>query len=177
MNSTLLSVIIPVYNVEMYLATSLDSVVGAEGDNVEIIIVNDGSTDNSLVVCNDYEKKYDNVRVICQENQGLSGARNTGILNATGEYILFLDSDDFLKSGELSRIITDISKEKKDFFLVHTRFLIGLHGTPPQMVYSGISLVTTLPAPMTQPFPIWTPAVMTEQAPTHTSSSIITSAS
>lgn len=117
MNSTLLSIVIPVYNVERYLATCLDSVVGAERDKVEIIVVNDGSTDNSLVVCNEYEKKYDNVRVICQDNQGLSGARNTGIQNATGEYILFLDSDDFLKAGVLSRIITDIIKMKKDFFL------------------------------------------------------------
>lgn len=117
MNSTLLSIVIPVFNVEKYLTTCLDSVVGSERHNVEVIVVNDGSTDNSLVVCNDYDKKYDNVRVICQENQGLSGARNTGIQNAAGEYILFLDSDDFLKGGELSRIITDISKERKDFFL------------------------------------------------------------
>lgn len=117
MNNKLLSIVIPVYNVEKYLATCLDSVVGYNDDNVEIIIVNDGSTDNSLHLCQKYKSNYDKIILIDQANQGLSGARNTGIMNATGDYILFLDSDDFIREGTLDSIINDINRNRRDFYL------------------------------------------------------------
>ena len=88
------SVIIPVYNVEKYLERCLDSVVTQDYNDFEVIIVDDGSTDESGEICDRYAKEYDNIRVIHQSNMGLSGARNTGIKNSGGEYILFLDSDD-----------------------------------------------------------------------------------
>lgn len=113
----ILSIIIPVYNVESYIKECLDSIVKYIGNDVEIIIVNDGSTDGSLIICEDYESKYNDVRVITQTNQGLSGARNTGIKYSQGDYILFLDSDDFLKESTLKSIIADINKEEKDFYL------------------------------------------------------------
>jgi len=113
----ILSIVIPVYNVESYLNECLDSIVNKQTDDIEIIIINDGSTDGSLAICEKYEKNYSNIRVISQINQGLSGARNTGIKNAKGEYILFLDSDDFMKEGTLDSIIADIRKGEKDFFL------------------------------------------------------------
>lgn len=117
MNRKVLSIVIPVYNVENYLKVCLDSIVYYDNDNIEIVIVNDGSTDNSLCICQDYASKYSNIVLINQNNQGLSGARNTGIMNASGDFILFLDSDDFLKKGVLTNIISDIKKENRDFYL------------------------------------------------------------
>ena len=95
MNSDLVSIIIPVYNVEKYLKKCLDSVINQTYKNIEIIIINDGSTDNSLKICQNYEKKYSNIKVINQNNQGLSAARNKGIDESKGKYITFIDSDDY----------------------------------------------------------------------------------
>lgn len=90
------SVIIPVYNVEKYLPKCLDSVIGQTYKNLEIICVNDGSPDNSAAILESYAEKDGRIRIINQENTGLSGARNTGIEAATGDYIVFLDSDDWM---------------------------------------------------------------------------------
>ena len=90
------SVIIPVYNVEKYLPKCLDSVIGQTYKNLEIICVNDGSPDNSVDILESYAEKDSRIIIINQENTGLSGARNTGIEVATGDYIIFLDSDDWM---------------------------------------------------------------------------------
>lgn len=91
-----ITVVIPVYNVEKYLNKCVDSVIAQNFNDFEIILVDDGSTDDSGVLCDDFASKYDFISVIHQENKGLGGARNTGIEAAKGEYILFLDSDDFI---------------------------------------------------------------------------------
>lgn len=91
------SVIIPVYNVEKYLRECLDSVVKQTRKDIEIICVNDGSTDGSLEILQEYAEKDRRIKVISQENKGLSGARNTGVRYARGEYIYFLDSDDYIE--------------------------------------------------------------------------------
>lgn len=91
-----ISIIIPVYNVEAYLGECLDSVIEQDYGNFEVICVNDGSTDNSLAILDEYEKKYDSVYVYTKENGGLSSARNYGMQKANGKYIFFLDSDDML---------------------------------------------------------------------------------
>lgn len=97
------SVIIPVYNVEKYLRRCLDSVVNQNFNDYEVIIVNDGSTDNSLSIAEEYKKNYpDLVNVISQENKGLGAARNSGIDVATGEYLLFVDSDDYIDESLLA---------------------------------------------------------------------------
>ena len=93
------SVIIPVYNVEKYLRECLDSVINQTLKDIEIICIDDGSTDNSLSILKEYAKKDKRIKVINQENKGLSGARNTGIENATGEFIGFVDSDDWIDSN------------------------------------------------------------------------------
>lgn len=93
----LISVVIPVYNVEPYLAECIESVLAQTYSYYEMICVNDGSTDNSLSILNSYAAKYDRIQVINQENRGLSAARNVGMSAAKGDYIFFLDSDDKIK--------------------------------------------------------------------------------
>lgn len=101
----ILSIIIPIYNVEQYLEQCLNSVlVDNYVDNMEVICVNDGSTDNSLGICNLFAERYNNIKLISQPNAGLSAARNTGLKNATGEYVCFLDSDDYLLPNALKQI-------------------------------------------------------------------------
>ena len=89
------SIIIPGYNVEPFLARCLDSVVGQTLRGIEIICVDDGSPDRSIDILNRYAAQDDRIRVISQENRGLGGARNRGFDAATGEFILFVDSDDW----------------------------------------------------------------------------------
>lgn len=90
-----LSIIIPVYNVEKYLNQCVDSILGQNLDSIEIILVDDGSTDGSVAICDSYANDYDFVKVVHKANGGLSSARNTGIDAAKGEYIIFMDSDDW----------------------------------------------------------------------------------
>lgn len=92
----LVSVIVPIYNVEKYLARCLDSIVGQTYQNLEIILVNDGSTDTSGKICRRYAQNDPRIRLFTQENQGLSAARNTGLDHMNGEYIVFVDSDDYI---------------------------------------------------------------------------------
>lgn len=101
----LLSVIVPVYNVEAYLDDCLASICGQSFDDMEIICVNDGSTDDSRAVLACWQERDARICVIDQPNKGLSGARNTGILTANGAYLCFVDSDDELEPGACARIV------------------------------------------------------------------------
>lgn len=92
-----ISVIVPVYNVEPYLRRCVDSILGQTYENLEVILVDDGSSDGSGAVCDEYEAKDSRVRVIHKENGGLSSARNAGIDASTGEYLSFIDSDDWIE--------------------------------------------------------------------------------
>jgi len=102
----LLSIIVPVYNVEQYLPKCLDSLLeqNIATNDYEIIVIIDGSTDRSLVIAKEYADKHQNIKIIIQENQGLSGARNTGINHATGEIIGIINSDDLLLPEAISAI-------------------------------------------------------------------------
>lgn len=91
------SIIIPVYNSESTLKRCIESVINQTYKNIEILIINDGSKDKSLNIMNEYKNKDERIIVINQKNKGLSGARNTGVNNATGNYITFIDSDDYIK--------------------------------------------------------------------------------
>ena len=91
------SIIIPVYNSESTLKRCIESVINQTYKNIEILIINDGSKDKSLNIMNEYKNKDERIIVINQKNKGLSGARNTGVNNATGDYITFIDSDDYIK--------------------------------------------------------------------------------
>ncbi len=92
---TLISVIVPVYNVEPYLRRCIDSILSQTFTDFELILVDDGSTDNCPFICDDYAQKDSRIHVIHQDNGGVSNARNAGIRNATGKYITFCDSDDY----------------------------------------------------------------------------------
>lgn len=104
MSNPKISVIIPVYNVERYLSQCLESVIHQTWQNLEIIIVNDGSTDSSAKIIDEFANKDSRIIVMSQSNRGLSAARNTGILNATGDYIGFVDSDDWLELNAIENL-------------------------------------------------------------------------
>lgn len=101
----LVSIVVPIYNVERYLQKCIDSIMGQTYENLEIILVNDGTLDNSLEICEKNQKLDSRIKVISQENGGLSKARNTGIKNSTGEYICFVDSDDFIDKDYVARLL------------------------------------------------------------------------
>ncbi len=111
-----LSIVVPVYNVAQYLSKCLDSLLNQDIDkeDYEIIVVNDGSTDNSGTIALDYANRYPNITLINQENQGLSGARNTGIIAAQGKYIQFVDSDDFLEPNVEKALVDKMEHEHLD---------------------------------------------------------------
>ena len=104
----LVSVIVPVYNVEKYLGRCLDSVIDQTYRNLEIILINDGSTDRSGEICQHYAEKDPRIRVLTQKNQGLSAARNTGLDHMAGEYIVFVDSDDYVAPGMVEILLSQI---------------------------------------------------------------------
>lgn len=99
------SIIIPVYNKQKYLKKSIQSILEQTYDNFELIIVNDGSTDNSSEICHDFQKTDQRVRVIDIENNGVSNARNVGISNANGDYIQFIDADDYTANNMLENLV------------------------------------------------------------------------
>ena len=109
----LVSLIIPIYNVEKYLPQCFESVYAQTYPNVEVILVNDGSTDNSLDICKRYANRLE-WKLINQDNQGLSAARNSGIDKATGDYIMFLDSDDWLEHDMIEKMVNAAEKYKVD---------------------------------------------------------------
>ena len=113
----LLSVIIPVYNVEKYLSRCLESVLDQDitEDLYEILIIDDASPDTSLAIAKDFQSKHSNIKIISQENKGLSGARNTGIKNAKGNYLYFIDSDDYIERKAFGKLIQVAIKYDLDF--------------------------------------------------------------
>lgn len=108
MSVPLVSVIIPVYNVELFLRTCIDSIVAQTYSNLEIILVDDGSPDKCPEICNEYAKRDERVKVIHQKNGGLSAARNAGIDIARGEYLTFIDGDDFVVSNYIELLYKGI---------------------------------------------------------------------
>lgn len=108
------SVIVPIYNVEIYLARCLDSLINQTLEDIEIICVNDGSTDNSTQILEDYAKKDNRIKIITQVNSGLSEARNTGVRNSSGDYIGFVDSDDYVDSDYFEKLYIAASDNNAD---------------------------------------------------------------
>jgi glycosyltransferase involved in cell wall biosynthesis len=109
-----LSIIVPVYNIESYLAKCLDSLLTQDipYEEYEIIIVNDGSTDNSLAIAEKYQHQYNNIKLISQPNKCLGGARNTGIGQAEGKCLFFVDSDDYIQPNSLNDILNTFEQKE-----------------------------------------------------------------
>ena len=113
----LISVIIPVYNAQKYLKTCLDSLINQLYKKLEIICVDDGSTDNSLEILRYYEKKDSRIKVFTQKNSGPSAARNNALDHATGDYISFVDADDFLEANAY-KVLSEVAIEKENWDLI-----------------------------------------------------------
>ena len=114
MNNPLISIIIPVYNVEKYIKRCLDSIVIQSYTNFEIILVNDGSTDNSLLICDDYCKMDSRIKIISIPNGGVSNARNIGIDTCIGELITFIDADDWVACDYLEALYSALINNQAD---------------------------------------------------------------
>ena len=123
-----LSIIIPCYNVEDYLAKCIDSVIDNKLDDYEVILVNDGSKDSTLNICNEYKKKYPKlIKVIDKENGGLSDARNVGLENSKGEYVTFLDSDDYVDKKMYKTMLDKAYKEDFDMVCCGVKMIYSDH--------------------------------------------------
>ena len=111
-----LSIIVPVYNVEAFLSKCVDSLLAQDlpKEDYEVILVDDGSTDGSGALCDTLAAEHGNIRVIHQQNHGLSGARNAGIPAASGDYILFVDSDDYLCPDVLGTLVGLMESKELD---------------------------------------------------------------
>lgn len=110
----LVSIIVPVYNVERYLRRCLDSIVAQTYKNIEVILVDDESPDKCGQICDEYAAEHPCIKVIHQKNMGLSGARNSGARNATGDYVTFVDSDDFITSDYVEYLLNLIKRYDSD---------------------------------------------------------------
>lgn len=112
--SHLISVIVPIYNREKYLRTCLDSIVNQSYKNLEIILVDDGSTDDSVTICEEYATDDLRIKIIRQENQGVAAARNAGLRQAAGQYVGFVDSDDWLDKRAYEILVKNLESTQAD---------------------------------------------------------------
>ena len=139
-----ISIIIPVYKVKEYLDKCINSILEQEFNDYEIILIDDGSPDNCGKICDSYADKHpEKIKVIHQENRGLSGARNTGLLHTAGEYILFVDSDDYVSSDMLTKLDAAINK----------------YNSPDMVVFGHISVVEKYQNVVSEPV---TPDIVTD---------------
>lgn len=122
-NKPLISFIVPVYNGEQYINKCVNSILNQTNRNFEIIIIDDGSNDNSLEICREYEKIYNNIYVYTQINQGVSVARNNGLKNSKGEWIAFVDVDDQIAPNYIESVLYYINEKKYD--LIQFDFFIN----------------------------------------------------
>lgn len=116
-NNTLVSIVIPVYNCEKYIENCIDSVVGQAYEDIEIILVDDGSTDQTGTICNKYAETDMRIKVIHQRNKGLISARNEGIRTSSGEYVAFVDGDDWIEINHIKDLLISIKQEDADFLV------------------------------------------------------------
>ncbi|MGN0335851.1 MAG: glycosyltransferase family 2 protein [Lachnospiraceae bacterium] len=146
----LISVIIPVYKVENYLERCVQSVLAQTYENTEILLIDDGSPDRCPKMCDDYAGRYEKIRVFHQENRGLSGARNTGIRHAKGEYLAFVDSDDLLSPYYLESLYhalistcSDLSQCRWEY--VHGNEILESYNAQAEITcYSGREMLSRL---------------------------------
>ena len=117
MKNDMISIIIPIYNVEKYLEKCLDSILNQTYKNLEIILIDDGSTDNSPNICNSYCEKDKRIKIIHKNNEGVSSARNKGIELSKGKYIVFIDSDDYVSNEHIEVLYDCIISNNVDLVI------------------------------------------------------------
>lgn len=133
----MISIIVPVYNVEKYLSRCIESIINQTYTDLEIILVDDGSPDGSGKICDDYAALDSRIKVIHKENGGVSSARNCGIDNSTGEYLTFIDSDDYIEPEMFECIANAISQKDVDIVFIREKSVnlqgvtIGINGSTP----------------------------------------------
>ena len=125
MKGSFVDVIVPVYNTEKYLPKCIESILAQTYKNIELILVDDGSLDDSGRICDEYAAQDSRIQVIHKENGGVSKARNSGIDKAKGEWLLFVDSDDWV---EEKYVETFLKQAKKDVFLMQGLVQVGTEG-------------------------------------------------
>lgn len=123
MTQPLITVIVPCYNVEIFLPKCVESIIGQSYKNLEIILVDDGSPDKCGQICDDYASMDSRIRVIHKKNGGLSEARNVGIDNANGDYLIFVDSDDWLHANALEKMLNSSVENKADIVVSNFCFV------------------------------------------------------
>ena len=99
------SIIVTVYNTEKYIEQCINSLIIQTYKNIEIILIDGGSTDNTPEICRNYESKYENIKLVHKENEGVSAARNRGVAEATGDYIFFVDGDDWIENNTIEALV------------------------------------------------------------------------
>lgn len=117
----LISVIIPVYNNEKYLVQCIESIIGQTYPKIEVVLIDDGSTDNSGQICDSYADKYSQIKVFHSINKGISNARNTGIKKAQGKYIVFIDSDDYYEQDAIEKMYNALISNDADICMCGLR--------------------------------------------------------
>ena len=132
MNDLMVSVVVPVYNMELYLHKCISSILEQTYSNYEIILVNDGSSDMSPRICDEYSEKYTKIKVIHKTNGGLSDSRNCGVEAAAGDYVMFVDADDYLDSFAMSTLVNVIKETKTNIaqmksYIVNEDYTIRLN--------------------------------------------------
>lgn len=140
-----LSIIIPIYKVETYLRKSIDSVLAQDmsSSEYEVILVDDESPDKCPQICDEYERAYGNIRVVHRENGGLSAARNSGIEVAKGEYIMFVDSDDYIEPNVLGGLMEHVQRDNLDVLRYRLQY-VRIVNSEELIVNSGESRVKSL---------------------------------
>ncbi len=144
------SVIIPVYNVEKFLKRCVDSIINQSYDNLEILLIDDGSIDNSGVICDDYSKKDKRIIVIHKKNEGLGLTRNVGIEYSTGKYLMFVDSDDYIEKNTVKDSIKTIIKDDSDIVMYGLKRIRNngkindLVPNPEKKIYIGKEIVDNM---------------------------------
>lgn len=118
----LVSIIIPVYNVEKYIRNCVESCINQTYSNIEVIVINDGSNDSSPIILDELAKKNKKIKVIHKNNSGVSSTRNLGIIESNGEYIVFVDGDDYLSSDAIEYMVGLIEEESSEFAILKNCF-------------------------------------------------------
>ena len=150
MATKMLSIIVPVYNVSRYLYGCIESILNQEFQDFELILVDDGSVDDSGKICDEYAGKDNRIHVIHQKNGGVSSARNTGIENASGKYIAFVDADDTMEPNMYSTMVTNAEQSGSDYVICGLKILFAnntediLYSLPENVLMNRDSVIKVL---------------------------------